>query len=260
MNLIHAGITFLHSHNIPIEERMANRELYYGDNGPFYTEFLDQVLREPWNAASSIFFLVPVFYWVWKLRGQYRKHMIITALLPLLFLNGIGSTVYHAYRAHNFWLFLDAFPALIMMLILGAYFWTRITGTWKKGILIIPIAISIMVIVFGLLNLPGNLRPNLAYTLNGLMFIGIPVGIIMKRTQFYKWKLMAWTALFLITAVVCRTLDDPTAEDAIQFPDWLSQGTHFLWHVVSAFAVFSLGWYLYYLRDKNVGPDRPKDS
>ena len=73
------------------------------DSGPFYHEFhADAFIKEPWNAYSSLFFLVPVIFWVWKLRGQYRENLIITLMLPLLFLNGIGSTLYHAFRAADF--------------------------------------------------------------------------------------------------------------------------------------------------------------
>lgn len=221
------------------------------DRGPNYHEFhANWFIKEPWNAFSSLFFLVPVFYWVWKLRGQYKEHMIITALLPLLFLNGLGSTLYHAFRASNFWLMLDALPAAIMMLILGVYFWTRVTGSWKKGILIIPIAFGLIFGFFGLadagvLHIDRDAGANFIYTLNGLSLLGAPIGIIMYRTHFYKWHLMALTALFLIGAVIFRSLDYPHDNP---FPDLMPQGTHFLWHVVSAFAVFSLGWYLYYLK------------
>lgn len=221
------------------------------DNGPNYHEFHPEwFIKEPWNAFSSLFFLVPVLYWVWKLRGQYKEHLIISALLPLLFLNGIGSTLYHAFRTSNFWLFIDAAPAGVMMLILGSYFWTRITGSWKKGILVIPIAIGILFAFFGLarsglIEINRDAGANFAYTLNGLSFIGIPAFLILYRTRLYKWHLIALTALFLIGAVIFRSLDYPHDNP---FPELMPQGTHFLWHVVSAFAVFSLGWYLYYLK------------
>ena len=222
------------------------------DGGPIYHEFHEHDwIKEPWNAFSSLFFLVPVFYWIWKLRGQYKRHIIITAILPLLFLNGVGSTMYHAFRAHQFWLTLDFLPALVMMLVLGTYFWTKITGTWKKGILVIPISIGLITALFyamreGVIDIPDNSAPNIIYTINGLNFIGIPVFILLRRTNFYKWHLMAWTAVFLIGAVTFRSLDYPTDNP---FPDLMPQGTHFLWHVISAFAVFSLGWYLYHLRE-----------
>ena len=44
------------------------------DSGPWYHEFHGEAnIKEPWNAFSSLFFLVPVFYWVWRLHGEYRK-------------------------------------------------------------------------------------------------------------------------------------------------------------------------------------------
>lgn len=222
------------------------------DNGPIYHEFNElDYIKEPWNAVSSIFFLVPVIYWVWKLRGQYKEHYIITLILPLLAMNGIGSTMYHALRAHQGWLVLDFLPALIMMLILGTYFWTRILGKWWQGIMIIPLTTGLVALVmtayrYGIIHIPDNTAPNVIYIINGLMFIGIPLTILMIRTNFAKWHLIALTAFFLIGAITFRSLDHPTPNP---FPELMPQGTHFLWHIVSAFAVFSLGWYLYYLKD-----------
>ncbi len=228
------------------------------DSGPIYHEFHEHsLIKEPWNAASSLFFLVPVFYWFWKLKGQYKEHIIITSVLPLLLLNGIGSTLFHAFRTHNVWLIMDFLPALLMMLVVGVHFWSRVLGSWKKGLLVIP---GVFLVLFsfslllnnGIINIPRTAAPNVFYTLNGLCVIGIPTFIILYRTKGYKWHLIALTALFLIGAIVFRSLD--YSETNPHPPEWLPQGTHFLWHIVSAFAVFSLGWYLYYLKDVYVGP------
>ena len=104
------------------------------DSGPLYHEFhADEWIKEPWNAFSSLFFLVPVLFWLWKLRGQYKKHMIITILLPLLFLNGLGSTLYHAFRSSDLFMILDGLPASLMSLTLSLYMWKRVGSKWWKA-------------------------------------------------------------------------------------------------------------------------------
>jgi len=225
------------------------------DRGPIYHEFHeDWFIKEPWNAISSLFFLIPVFYWIWKLKGRYKAYPMITCILPLLFLNGLGSTMYHAFRNSDFWLMLDFLPALIMMLTLGVYFWSRVTGSWKKGWLIVPIVIGLQITVRIGFQDAGGYIANIMYTLSGLSLIGIPVFIILSKTNWYKAYLILLTATFLVGAVVFRSLDWPSENP---LPHILPQGTHFLWHIVSAFAVFSLGWYLYYLRDTKVLENDP---
>ena len=98
----------------------TNPQDYIYDSGPLYHEFqFDSWIREPWNAFSSLFFLVPVIFWLWRLRGQYRRYPMIIIFLPFLFLNGIGSSLYHAFRSSDLALMLDWMPAFIMNLLLS---------------------------------------------------------------------------------------------------------------------------------------------
>lgn len=86
---------------------LIHRKEQIFDRGPMYNEFVhDALIHEPWNAYSSLFFFIPVIFWLIYLRGKYRTYGIITALLPVLFLNGLGSTLFHAFRASN-WFLLD---------------------------------------------------------------------------------------------------------------------------------------------------------
>lgn len=222
-----------------------------GDSGPLYHEFHpDAFIREPWNAFSSLFFLVPVIFWIWKLRGQYRQHLIISLLLPLLLLNAIGSTLYHAFRAHNFFMLLDWLPAALMNLILSAYMWRKITKRWwSAGVVVLLFYFGGISITFGLLNnLPESMAININYFFIGLCFL-IPLGIYMVKTQFYQWHLIVLSVIFLALALLSRSLDYPTPNP---FPEFLPQGTHFLWHVISALVVFSLGFYLYFTKKREI--------
>jgi hypothetical protein len=220
------------------------------DRGPHYYEFeTNALIHEPWNAGSSVFFLVPVFYWAWRLRGQYNQHQMIVMMLPFLFLNGVGSTLFHAFRASNFFLFLDFAPAAIMSLILTYHFWNRALGkAWVSAAVLIG-SFGLRFLLFGFMRDLGLDRMavvNFSYFLTGFMFL-FPTLIIAWKTNWYRWHLIFLSIVFLSLALMFRNLDER--------PDqYLPMGTHWLWHIVSAFSVFTLGYYLYYLKGREFRP------
>jgi len=225
----------------------SNARDYIFDSGPLYHEFhAEALIKEPWNAFSSLFFLVPVIFWLWKLRGQYRKYLMITLLLPLLFFNGVGSTLYHAFRASQLALLMDWMPAFIMNLILAWYMWNKVL---KKPVLSVFVVLGFYILaiasVFSLAQYMREMSANIGYLFIGLSLL-LPSVIYLFRTNFYKWYLLLLSFLFLGIALVFRSLDHPTPNP---LPELLPQGTHFLWHITSAFAVFSLGYYLKFIRD-----------
>lgn len=218
------------------------------DSGPLYHEFhTDALVKEPWNAFSSLFFLVPVAFWIWRLRGVYMQYPMITILLPLLFLNGIGSTIYHAFRAYEWALLLDWLPAFIMNLILATYMWKLVVKRfWLAIILVIAFYGLAIFSVFSLREQIQEMAANIGYFFIGMSIL-IPSFIYLYRTHFYKWYLLIGTFVFLGLALLFRSLDYPTPNP---FPELLPQGTHFLWHMVSALAVFTMGYYFYFIRNK----------
>lgn len=223
------------------------RQNAINDSGPFYHEFVhDAVIKEPWNAVSSLFFFIPVIYWIWKLRGEYRQHLIMVAIIPLLFLNGLGSTLYHAFRAHDAFLLLDWMPASAMSILLASYFWMKVIGKWYFGFLAVFSfyllgGISIMLFID---ETNRAMAPNIGYFFVGSSFF-IPIFILLYRYKFKHADLIGYGFLFLALSLVCRTLDYPNPNP---LPDFLPQGTHFLWHIFSSFAVFSIGYFIYYYR------------
>ena len=221
---------------------LAKRQAVIFDRGPMYNEFVhDHVIREPWNAYSSLFFFLPIVFWLWFLRGTYRDHRFLVALLPLLFLNGLGSTLFHAFRSSNFFLFLDWLPAALMSLSLSIFFWTRIV---RKIYLAVGVVLGFYAIGIGAVLILREIvhisSPSVGYFFSGAAFL-IPVIIDLFR---HRWRFAGWYATslgFLLISLAFRILDYPTPNP---FP-WLPQGTHFLWHVFSSFAVFTLGMYVY---------------
>ena len=226
---------------------LIQRKQQIFDHGPMYNEFVhDAVIHEPWNAYSSLFFFIPVIFWLIYLRGQYRTYGIITALLPVLFLNGLGSTLFHAFRASNWFLLLDWLPAALMTLMLSIFFWYRITQTVWKAIGVVcgfyALAFTMVKVLSQHTGLSG---PSIGYFFTGAAFL-VPVLIDLKRNEWKHAGLYVVSLFFLVLALLFRILDYPTPNP---FP-WLPQGTHFLWHVMSSLAVFTLGFYIYKTTDE----------
>ena len=226
---------------------IVQREELIHDSGPFYNEFhADGTLLEPWNALSSLAFFIPVIYWVIRLRGEYRQHMVIVAILPFLFMNGLGSTLYHAFRNSEFFLYLDWVPASITTFIIASYFWTQVWKKWYWGILSVVVFNFIGMLIIQLFRDVPNFdqfAPNIGHFVVGCaIFITILLELI--KYKFKYAYLIGLSILFLSLSLVFRTLDHPTPNP---FP-WLPQGTYFLWHIFSSFAVFSMGYYLYYVK------------
>lgn len=214
-----------------------------------YNEFVHNAqVHEPWNAYSSLIFFIPVFFWIWKLRGEYQHHRIIVAVLPLLFLNGLGSTLFHAFRSNPYYLILDWLPASIMSFVLTVYFWTKLVKKWYFGLAIVVGSYGLAALLTYLLTSIPSLEafaPNIGYLFVGLTLF-TPIVILLYRI---KWRFLGYflfTLLFLSLALLCRILDYPTPQP---LPNLLPQGTHFLWHVFSSFAVFSLGFFVYRLNN-----------
>lgn len=227
---------------------LVHRKQQIFDHGPMYNEFVhDTLIHEPWNAYSSLCFFIPVIFWLIYLRGKYRTYGIITALLPLLFLNGLGSTLFHAFRASNWFLLLDWLPAALMTLILSIYFWYRVTQKLWKAIGVVGVFYILAFTMVKILSQQTGLSgPSIGYFFTGAAFL-VPIIIDLKRNQWKHAGLYVVSLFCLVLALLFRILDYPSPNPFA----WLPQGTHFLWHVTSSLAVFTLGFYIYKTTNEN---------
>ena len=231
---------------------ILQRRQFIFDSGPMYNEFHhDAMIHEPWNALSSLAFFIPVIYWLIVLNGKFREHKIFLFILPLLFLNGLGSTLFHAFRSHQFFLILDWLPASIMSITVATYFWTLLLKKWYFGLITVFGFYGLGTLVIELLRgTPAleEIAPNIGYFFVGCAMF-LPLCIHLFRTKFKYAYIVFLSMAFLGGALLFRTLDFPTPNP---LPELLPQGTHFLWHIMSSFAVFSLGYYIYYSKSLEI--------
>lgn len=231
---------------------MEERDIHSGDwynlrlddGGPVYAETNpDLFIVEPWNAFSSLVMMLPAIIWAVRLYPSYKEYLFLTLMLPLGFLGGLGSTLFHAFRAHQLFLLLDVLPSAILTLSLTVYLWLKVLKKWWYILIIVVISIGLRTMVF-MSDLPEMATINISYSITGFL-VGIPLIILMKKTKFYRISDVLIAIVSFALALLFRELD--SLGNTI-FP----MGTHFLWHVLSAVGSYFVFSYLYFLRSINL--------
>lgn len=214
------------------------------DSGPIYRETTDLTLFivEPWNAFSSLTFLIPAFIFLWQLRGQYTQHaFIVYFCTPLLILGGLGSTFFHAFRSSGWLLAMDVLPIVLLVLGISVWIWLKVL---PNKLLILPV----LAVFFGLTflirrSLSGQDGISAGYVVRGLMLL-LPCFLLLLKTRFRHASLFFLAVLSFILALGFRFADEKIF---LAFMPW---GTHWLWHVSTAFGAYFLGEYLIRSREE----------
>ena len=209
------------------------------DGGPVYTETnLQKFISEPWNALSSLMIAAPAIFWAFKLMGQYKDYLFLTLCLPLLFLGGTGSALFHAFRSSYLLLLMDVTPTAILTFSVGIYFWVKILKQWYWVFLVV---IPFVVVRYYIHDfLPEHTAINVSYFVTGSM-IFLPILFYLIRTKFQYYTDILFSVSMLSASLIFREVDP--------YPiSWLPMGTHFLWHIFSGIGAFYLGSYLFRLR------------
>jgi predicted membrane channel-forming protein YqfA (hemolysin III family) len=206
------------------------------DGGPIYAESdFSQTIVEPMNALSAALFLGIVGWYFWKLRGRLGQHVFLRVALPILAIGGIGGTIYHAFRLHRVWLMMDWLPIAILCIAASVYFMLFLVPRWWHAVLLL---LGVFVvqggIMFTFVQLNGGTPPQFAINLNySLMGMAVATPILLylrkRRWQHSRWFLLALCSFAL--AVTFRALD-------LFVEPYVSFGSHWLWHLFGATAVF----------------------
>ncbi|MEO9870410.1 hypothetical protein [Ekhidna sp.] len=209
------------------------------DGGPIYAETdLTAYISEPWNALSSLAIVLPSIYWAFRLKWNAKEFPFLYFLMPLLFLGGMGSTLFHAFRSSKFLLWMDVFPTAVVTLSVSIYFWDKVLPKrWQVATVVLPFAF-IRYAVFDYFT--PHLAVNLSYTITGFL-IFFPVFFYLMKHQYKHFKPIFISALFLALSLMFRRVDYSVAQ-------LIPMGSHFLWHILSGFGAFYIAKYLYLIR------------
>ena len=206
------------------------------DGGPIYTETnFDHTIVEPWNAVSSLAILLPAVYWAIRIRRNYRQYSFLMLCLPLLFLGGLGSTIFHAFRSHRIWLLLDITPTGILMLLVALFFWMKVL---PRKWLALPLLLLVFLLrMWAWQTFPSHAGINISYALTGTSLF-VPLLLVLSRQQWKGLLPITLSIGSLLLSLFFRKIDYDAA--AV-----LPMGTHFLWHIFSGIGAYFLGLYLY---------------
>ena len=206
------------------------------DGGPLYTETdLSNVIVEPWNAISSLAFLIPAAYWFFRLYKNPKENWFLLYCSVLLLFGGLGSTLFHGFRIHRFFIVMDFLPMAIATFSLTIFFWYKLLKKWYLVLSIVPPAFALRYFLFEGLGHHNSI--NASYFLSGTLFF-LPLLLLLNKSQWSNWRMaFAGLASFVI-ALYFRQID---AWD----PPVFSIGTHFIWHLAGAAGCHFLASYVY---------------
>ena len=207
-----------------------------GDSGPIYRETKPGPWPvEPYNTYSNLIFVGIVLFWGKKVYADLKNHRFLAGVLPVILISYIGGTAYHGSRMHQFWLYLDWVPIMLLCLALIAYLVSKIVNTLRSRSLLF---LALMALFFGLRYLPmsDTLRISLGYIITALT-LALPFLFYLKKTHWKNAGLVFTAFAVFGAAVYFRSIDLEQ--------DWFPMGTHWLWHLLGGVAVHLLISYLY---------------
>ena len=211
------------------------------DGGMRYTETnMAQLFPEPLNAITALFFLIIAFYWTVKIKGNFKANPFLTYCLVLLYIGGIGGSVYHALRLWPVFIMMDWMPIMLLCVSAGVYFLAQSTK-WYYAVLMVLCYAGLQFAVRSFLTAENtHLFININYALMALLVL-VPVLIHLIYT---KWKAGKWVGFALLAFVFALTFRIADKWE------WLSFGTHFLWHSFGAIATYCMFNYIYLTQKK----------
>jgi len=183
---------------------------------------------EPVNALTNVLFLVSAWF-VWRHAKKLGADSVgVRLLLVLMCAIGIGSFLFHTF-ATTWARWVDVLPILLFQLL---YAWIYFREVAKVRF---PYALAIVVgycvaAFFGR-RFPHVLNESLIYA-PALVFL-LVLGVYHAATRRMERYVVLGAMGVFVVALTCRTVDNAVCPC---FP----LGTHFMWHVCNALALYLL--------------------
>ena len=224
---------------------MAHAELK--DFGPRYTETppdpyapTASFIAEPWNMVTASFFVLIVVLWLVRLRGRYRGFPFLMSCLPILFVGGVGGTLYHGLRTRQLYFLLDVIPIQLLALIGAVYLavrlWNRAGWLYLIGAVVLNVGVGYLLM---LLVRPRN--PQLAINLNYAaiaLAVVLPMLFVLVRLRFRHLGVVAGALISFTIAWFFRLVDQYLGV-------YMPMGSHWLWHTFGAISTALLIEFFY---------------
>ncbi len=220
---------------------MQAKETEILDFGPIYFETdLSRILVEPWNAFSSLSFVFVAVLIFFRFKNKKKVGFFLYWAIPLLVLGGIGSTLFHAFRSHVFFILLDVVPISLLSLSIGIY---QIYLLLKKPLLVVLLSVVFILLrQLPFLLIEGQAAINISYIISGIFFL-LPSFFLLQKTAFAAKKELFWAIVLFMLGIFFRYYDD--------FQDqFLPMGVHWLWHISTAAGTWFMALFLLKTKEK----------
>lgn len=227
------------------------------DSGPIYVETLRPEttsgnfwIAEPWNTGSNLVFLALLGYWLWRMRKSQDRHFFLSCCLPVLFVGWIGGTLYHGTRSHDLWYVMDYAPIAGLAIATALYLWRKV-ASWSVAVgVVTSVNVASHVGSFAM-GLQGSTEASWGYATLALNVL-LPVLLYARNRRWREASWLAASAFLIIVAISFRQADQALAP-------WMSQGSHFLWHLFGGASVHCLISYLWSVDRRSVLSDATSD-
>jgi hypothetical protein len=211
------------------------------DGGSLYAETnMRHLFPEPLNTITSLFFLAIAIYWTFKLWGKGRQHTFLSVAVGLLYIGGIGGSIYHGLRQWRIFIMMDWMPIMLLCLAAGVYFLARVTRWYYAVILIVAYVAFQFFARQRMISNNIQLYININYAVLASIVL-FPVLAVLVKTSFNHGKWVGYALIAFVLALTFRIADKW---------QWLDVGTHFLWHVFGAIAAWCMFNYIYLFNNK----------
>ncbi|UKB81280.1 hypothetical protein [Chryseobacterium sp. MEBOG07] len=173
------------------------------------------------------------------MKGNFKEYPFLTYCLVLLYIGAIGGTVYHSFRQWPVFIMMDWMPIMLLCLSAGFYFLAQ-SIRWYYAVVMVLIYIMLM---FALRNWILVDNPSLFINVNYAIMASFVLFSVLSYLIYTQWKAGKWVGFALLSFALALTFR------IVDKWEWLSFGTHFLWHTFGAAATFCMFNYIYLTRN-----------
>lgn len=210
------------------------------DGGMLYKETdMAQFFPEPLNAITALLFLALAIFWTIKMKSNFKEYPFLTYCLVLLYIGAIGGTIYDSFRQWPVFIMMDWMPIMLLCLSAGFYFVTQSTR-WYYAVVMVLVYLMLML---GLRNWILVDNPSLFINVNYAIMASFVLFSVVSYLIYTQWKAGKWVGFALLSFALALTFR------IVDKLEWLSFGTHFLWHTFGAAATFCMFNYIYLTRN-----------
>ena len=191
---------------------------------------------EPFNAVSSLAFLVVAIYWARKTRMKIIAHPVIVISVPVLVVGALAGALHHAFRDFREIRHLDMVMAFYGVAMACLFFWKKVSDSWVMAFsmtLLFPLLFRFL--------LPDPHHIDSASVVYVAMAIALlpPVALYCANDGMRHFEYPLLASVFFVIGIILREAD------AYFLASGYPIGTHFLWHVFGALTVCAFFGYAY---------------